>query len=135
MQLDKSWKNDHVENVIERALDVKRIINQKANDKNTWKLDVSIAVKNEQDLNLLLNLQSETNVGVVDSELNEVLQVGRIELTRGNMEMNEDFVVNLKNMETTLCPRCRRFSVVCAESICNRCTSVLDGERAVKVRM
>lgn len=59
-----------------------------------------------------------------NTELCEILQVQSIKLIINNATIN-NFNVNIINVNDKLCPRCRRFSIIDNEDICNRCEEVL----------
>ncbi|XP_065359471.1 isoleucine--tRNA ligase, mitochondrial [Calliphora vicina] len=121
---DSSWKNALVEEVVDTALNVKRLINQKATEKNSWLLNVSIKC-NEKDIELLKHLQPRLEQPSTDSELCEILQVGSVTLHHCG-DISSDFVIEIDKIEASLCPRCRRHAVLHENAICHRCNKVLE---------
>ncbi|KAI8120111.1 mitochondrial, Isoleucine--tRNA ligase [Lucilia cuprina] len=121
---DSSWKTPLVEDVVDTALHVKRLINQKASEKNSWLLNVTVKC-NENNVELLKHLQPITEQPTIDSELCEILQVGSVTL-RKSKDVTSEFVVDIDKIEATLCPRCRRHAVLQEGTICHRCNKVLE---------
>jgi len=126
ISFDDSWKNDEVVQTINHALELKRLINQKSGEMNTWQLAVNIKCPSEKHLNLLRKLQPTRGTPVANSELTELLQVGNVTLNISNSPKSSDsyglFWVPLRD---ELCPRCRRFCIRNVEKVCARCLTVL----------
>jgi len=108
--------------VINAALDVKRLINQQSGDVNTWHLAVTIKGSK---LDLLQKLQNTLGESVRNSELCEILQVGSVTLLQTD---NHDLEIALTTLQTSLCPRCRRYSLDESpeQETCHRCSEVLE---------
>lgn len=113
-----------MEEVVDTALNVKRLINQKATEKNSWLLAVNIKC-NEKTFNLLKHLQAEHGQPIADSELCEILQVGSVMLEKSS-NISMDYEVEINRIESSLCPRCRRHAVVHENDTCQRCNIVLS---------
>ncbi|XP_075159796.1 isoleucyl-tRNA synthetase, mitochondrial [Haematobia irritans] len=127
---DISWKNTHVEETIEAALEVRRLVNQKANSsKSSWFMAVNIKCRNENTLELLRHLQkNQLDDSVSDSELCEILQVQTVTLQMVP-DMINDLDVELTEIDSPLCPRCRRFAVATENEVCRRCCQVLEMQK------
>lgn len=113
-----------MEEVVDTALNVKRLINQKATEKNSWLLSVTIKC-NEKSIDLLKHLQSEFGKSVNDSELCEILQVGSVTLEKSS-DISMDYDVEIQTIDSPLCPRCRRYAVADENDTCQRCNIVLS---------
>ncbi|KAH8331827.1 hypothetical protein KR074_004988 [Drosophila pseudoananassae] len=116
------WQDQTANEVVNAALEVKKIINQQAGDVNSWHIDVVLKVGNEKQLKLLQELHP---VGKPrsNSELCEILQVGSVTLLQTE---DPDLQVSVKALQTPLCPRCRRYSLENAEQeTCHRCSLVM----------
>jgi len=122
VQAKPEWKDSEATEVINAALNVKRLINQQAADVNTWHLAVTIKGSK---LDLLKKLQNTLGESVGNSELCEILQVGSVTLVHSD---SPDLDVDLSTLQTSLCPRCRRFSLDESAELetCQRCSEVLE---------
>lgn len=121
---DRDWRNVQANEVVNTALDIKRLINQQANDVNSWNLAVSIKCNSKLQLEQLSALNGQFNVPVINSELCEFLQVGSVTL-QAEVKAGADVAqLKLESSNAPLCPRCRRFSIV-EQEICKRCESIL----------
>ncbi|KAM7356031.1 isoleucyl-tRNA synthetase, mitochondrial [Cochliomyia hominivorax] len=121
---DSSWRNSFVEDVVDTALNVKRIINQKSTEKNSWLLSVTIKC-NENNFDLLSQLQRSIGQSITDSELCEILQVGSVTLNKSS-KLSSDFKIEINKIGNLLCPRCRRYVVLHENDTCSRCNAVLE---------
>ncbi|XP_030372955.1 isoleucine--tRNA ligase, mitochondrial [Scaptodrosophila lebanonensis] len=120
------WVDSKALDVVNAALDIKRVINQQAGDVNTWHLAVSISCDSPDKLALLQTLQTKLNKPVRDSELCELLQVGSALV---KAELNAKSSVSLKTVHSTLCQRCRRYSLdEEQQEICMRCSNILNAK-------
>ncbi|XP_055843625.1 isoleucine--tRNA ligase, mitochondrial [Episyrphus balteatus] len=116
-----SWNDPKVEEIIETAFEVKRLLNRHSQDVNTWLLKVNVSCGSDK-YALLKNLQpTKTST---NSELCELLQVSSVELVED--PSLSDCTVALSEDGSILCPRCRRFCVNSEDSICERCEQVLQ---------
>ncbi|XP_016926678.4 isoleucine--tRNA ligase, mitochondrial [Drosophila suzukii] len=122
IQAKPEWKGSDSTEVVNAALDVKRLINQQAGEVNTWHLAVTIKGSK---LDLLQKLQNTLGESVRNSELCEILQVGSVTLLQSD---NHDLEIALTTLQTSLCPRCRRYSLENNEDqeTCQRCSEVLE---------
>ncbi|XP_068148151.1 isoleucine--tRNA ligase, mitochondrial-like [Drosophila tropicalis] len=116
---DPNWRNAKSVQIVNAALDIKRLLNQQSGDANTWLLDVTVQCANPKQHELLKELQN--------SELCEILQVGTVSLQQPiDVELCQEAKVNLKMLNSTLCPRCRRYSLQPNDhETCFRCSLVL----------
>lgn len=122
---DPAWKDAEAEKIVGVALEIKRIVNQKAGSTNSFNLAVEISYnKNNEEMQMLRLLQEDkAEVSSNISELCELLQVQRVSLQPSN---DVDFSdINVQKLELTLCARCRRFAVDNVGCVCERCTLVL----------
>uniref|UniRef100_A0A034VDZ8 isoleucine--tRNA ligase n=2 Tax=Bactrocera dorsalis TaxID=27457 RepID=A0A034VDZ8_BACDO len=122
---DPVWKDVDAEKTVGVALEIKRIVNQKAGSANSFNLEVEILYnKNNEEMQMLRLLQGdEAKVSSNNSELCEILQVQRVSLQPSNHVDSTN--INVKKLELTLCARCRRFAVDNADCVCERCALVL----------
>lgn len=104
-------------------MEVKRLVNQKANETNSWLLSVKIRC-NENTLKQLKHLHPEIEKTINDSELCDILQVASVELIKAS-DLSTEFDVEILKVEAPLCPRCRRHIVAQENDICQRCYNVL----------
>uniref|UniRef100_A0A1A9W7X8 isoleucine--tRNA ligase n=1 Tax=Glossina brevipalpis TaxID=37001 RepID=A0A1A9W7X8_9MUSC len=124
-QAHPAWKEESVEHVMEKALELKRLFNQQTKSKNSWLLSLQVNCS-ENALNLLQHLHPSLNVSLTDSELCEILQVNSINL-QSLTSTSSDFLINTESRsDIELCPRCRRFAIQNNNDICQRCVSVLQ---------
>ncbi|KAM8709739.1 hypothetical protein ACLKA7_016532 [Drosophila subpalustris] len=124
VQAPKDWTNLEANDVVNTALEIKRIINQQASDVNSWNLAVSINCTSKEQLERLIALNGKLHVPVSNSELCEILQVSSATL-HAEVEAGADVAqVKLDSSNAPLCPRCRRFSIM-EQEICTRCTHIL----------
>ncbi|KAH8392050.1 hypothetical protein KR200_009990 [Drosophila serrata] len=115
------WEDRKATEIVHAALDVKRLINQQAGEVNTWHLDVTIKGSK---LKLLQELHPVLGEPLSNSELCELLQVGSVCLEEAD---NSDLSLTITNLQTTLCPRCRRYSLHDDEQeTCKRCSVVME---------
>lgn len=121
---DKKWKNSLVEEVCDTALAVKRCVNQKATEKNSWLSKVILNCRNNQ-FELLKHLQPTPGREIYDSELCEILQVGSVTLNK-RPDASLEWDIEIKNIENSICPRCRRHVVLHEHDLCERCQRVLE---------
>ncbi|KAH8343482.1 hypothetical protein KR059_011531 [Drosophila kikkawai] len=122
VQAKPEWEDRKATEVVQAALDVKRLINQQAGEVNTWHLAVTI--KGSQ-LKLLKELHPALDEPLNNSELCELLQVGAVRLVESD---NSDVSLTITNLQTSLCPRCRRFSLNPDQETCQRCSAVMDSK-------
>ncbi|KAH8380256.1 hypothetical protein KR009_009724 [Drosophila setifemur] len=116
------WQDKKATEVINAALDVKRLVNQQAGEVNSWHLAVSIR-GNETQLKQLEELHPNLGEPLSNTELCEILQVGSVTLFATD---DRDLQIALSTLQTLLCPRCRRYSLDNSEQeTCNRCSSVM----------
>ncbi|XP_017015792.2 isoleucine--tRNA ligase, mitochondrial [Drosophila takahashii] len=122
VQSKAEWSDAKATAVVNAALDVKRLINQQAGEVNTWHLDVIIKGSK---LDLLQKIHSTSGETVRNSELCEILQVGSVTLLPSD---NHDLELSLTTLPTSLCPRCRRYSLEenAEQETCQRCSAVLN---------
>ncbi|XP_059226112.1 isoleucine--tRNA ligase, mitochondrial [Stomoxys calcitrans] len=129
---ESTWKNDQIELIVETALEVKRLANQKSNfSKNSWLLAASVKCSNDGHFKMLQHLHqphSNDNDANSDSELCEILQVQSVTLIK-SCDPSSEVDVDLTEIEGTLCPRCRRYAVISANEICSRCCKVLETQK------
>ncbi|TDG50256.1 hypothetical protein AWZ03_003161 [Drosophila navojoa] len=125
VQAEKSWKNVQASQIVNEALDIKRLVNQQAGDVNSWHLAVSIKCCSPQQLEKLTALHGQLNVPVANSELCEILQVGSATVESELDSSMDTAKVTMKTLDATLCPRCRRYSIV-EHAICGRCSEILS---------
>lgn len=127
VQADKDWRNVQASRIVNAALDIKRLVNQQAGDVNSWHLAVSITCCSPEQLELLTALHGQLNVPVANSELCEILQVGSATV-ESELDLSIDTaMVRLETLDVSLCPRCRRFSIV-DHVICSRCSDILSAK-------
>ncbi|KAH8364194.1 hypothetical protein KR084_003491 [Drosophila pseudotakahashii] len=122
VKTEPEWKDTKVTEVVNAALDVKRLINQQAGEVNTWHLAVTIRGSK---LDLLQKIHNTSGETVRNSELCEILQVGSVTLLQSD---NHDLDVALTTLQTSLCPRCRRYSLEedAEQETCQRCSAVMN---------
>lgn len=124
------WKNEEVEDAIDTALEVKRVINQKANSsKSSWFLSAKVKCGNDRTIHQLRHLHPDINNSVSDSELCEILQVQAVTLAKCP-DLTDDFNVEIDEItDCQLCPRCRRYMVPVENEVCHRCREVLEMQK------
>ncbi|XP_017081217.1 isoleucine--tRNA ligase, mitochondrial [Drosophila eugracilis] len=128
VRANPEWQDKRATEVVNAAIDVKRLINQQAGEVNTWHLDVTIKGKRGSQLDLLHELQSTLGGTVRNSELCEILQVGSVTLLESN---SPDLEITLNTIHTSLCPRCRRYSLEKEneQETCQRCSNVMNTKK------
>ncbi|XP_017137579.1 isoleucine--tRNA ligase, mitochondrial [Drosophila miranda] len=126
VQAQKDWHDPKAVNVVNAALDVKRLINQQAGDVNSWHLAVTI--KSGSQLELLRELQPTFGKPMRSSELSEILQVGSVAVVQ--TDLDEDLDISLTALDAPLCPRCRRYSLDedAEQGTCQRCAQVMESK-------
>lgn len=121
VRANKEWEDRKATEVVNAALNVKRLINQQAGEVNTWHL--AVTVKGTQ-LELLQELHPALGEPLNNSELCEILQVGSVRLIKSD---NSDISLTTTTLQTPLCPRCRRYSLNDDDQeTCKRCSAVMD---------
>lgn len=105
-------------------MDVKRFINQKAAEKNSWLLKITLNCSKKQ-YELLKQLHPISGQEVHNSELCEILQVGSVVL-HNKFETRLENDIEIKKTESLICPRCRRYVVLHEHDLCERCQKVLQ---------
>ncbi|XP_064548348.1 isoleucine--tRNA ligase, mitochondrial [Drosophila montana] len=130
VQADRDWENVQASQIVNAALDIKRLVNQQAGDVNSWHLAVHIKCGSPQQLEMLSALHGQLNVPIANSELCEILQVGSATVQTPLDAATDTAMVTLQTLSAPLCPRCRRFSVVEPEQeICKRCSGILSDKK------
>ncbi|XP_034133958.1 isoleucine--tRNA ligase, mitochondrial [Drosophila guanche] len=124
VQAQSGWHDPRAIEVVNAALDVKRLINQQAGEVNSWHLAVTIMSGSQ--LELLRELQPTIGESMRSSELCEILQVGSVTVVQ--TDLNEDLEISLTTLDTPLCPRCRRYSLEedAEAETCRRCSQVME---------
>ncbi|XP_061402862.1 isoleucine--tRNA ligase, mitochondrial [Musca vetustissima] len=128
---EDEWKNNFLEDVVETALEVKRLLNQKADSsKPSWFLEVTIKCGNDHIFNVLQNLHLSVGDGNdSNTELCELLQVQSVKVLKSD-NLCKDFDIDIYETEhSSLCPRCRRYAVASENDICQRCSKVLKNQK------
>ena len=105
-------------------MDVKRCINQKTTEKNSWLSKVTLNCGNNQ-FELLKHLQPTAGREIHDSELCEILQVGSVTLNKKS-DASLEWDIEIERIENSICPRCRRHVVLHENDLCERCQRVLE---------
>ncbi|EDV52202.2 uncharacterized protein Dere_GG15950 [Drosophila erecta] len=119
------WRDNKATEAINAAFGVKRLINQQAGDVNSWHLAVTIKGKESGQLDLLRELHRPLGEAFSNSELCEILQVGSVTLSQSN---NDDLAIALSTLQTSLCPRCRRYGLGDEQKTCQRCSNVMNAK-------
>uniref|UniRef100_A0A1B0FCG8 isoleucine--tRNA ligase n=1 Tax=Glossina morsitans morsitans TaxID=37546 RepID=A0A1B0FCG8_GLOMM len=128
-QAEPTWKDESVENVMEKALELKRALNQQTKSKNSWFLSLQVNCSKNA-LNLLERLHP-LNSSSTESELCEILQVNSVNLQSFTSPTAPlDFEIDIvSRSDIELCPRCRRFAIRSnndiKHDICQRCALCL----------
>lgn len=125
VQADKDWRNVQATQIVNAALDIKRIVNQQAGDVNSWHLSVGIKCCSLQQLEMLTALHGKLDVPIANTELCEILQVGSATVESQLDSSVDTALVRLQTLDSSLCPRCRRFTIV-QQDICGRCSEILS---------
>ncbi|EDW99917.2 uncharacterized protein Dyak_GE23171 [Drosophila yakuba] len=125
VRTEPEWRDNKATETINAAFDVKRLINQQAGDVNTWHLAVTIKGNESGQLGLLRELHVPFGEAFSNSELCEVLQVGSVTLSQSN---NDDLDIALSTLQTSLCPRCRRYGLEDEQNTCQRCSDVMNAK-------
>ncbi|KAH8286424.1 hypothetical protein KR054_008863 [Drosophila jambulina] len=121
VRANAEWEDRKATEVVQAALDVKRLINQQAGEVNTWHL--AVTMKGSK-LKLLQELHPALGEPLSNSELCELLQVGSVLLEETD---NSDLSLTIENLHTSLCPRCRRYSLNADDQeTCKRCSAVME---------
>ncbi|XP_055914173.1 isoleucine--tRNA ligase, mitochondrial [Eupeodes corollae] len=118
-----SWNDPKVEEIMDTAFEVKRLLNKSSQDANTWLLKVKISCGSDK-FALLKNLQP--TIDSTTSELCELLQVSSVHLEEDSSLT--DYSLSISEDASVLCSRCRRFLVNSEDSICERCERVLQSK-------
>ncbi|XP_032673080.1 isoleucine--tRNA ligase, mitochondrial isoform X2 [Odontomachus brunneus] len=119
-KVPETWNQPEIAAHVERALNLRSIVNTLA-DQNTWELSGTItASKNDYESLSILQKDRESST----SELCEILQLSSITLTESSTMAETQ--VKLRNIEKTLCQRCRRHPELDKNRLCSRCVKVLD---------
>uniref|UniRef100_A0A6P4F0K2 isoleucine--tRNA ligase n=1 Tax=Drosophila rhopaloa TaxID=1041015 RepID=A0A6P4F0K2_DRORH len=119
------WQDTKATELVNAALDVKRLINQQAGEVNTWHLAVTIKGRKGSQLELLLELHPTLGETLRNSELCELLQVGSVTLIQSD---DNELDIAITTLQTSLCSRCRRFSLDedCELETCQRCSAIMN---------
>lgn len=118
--LQDNWDNMEVEKIINTALEIKNLVN-KSMGGHTLGLEATVTVNSEM-LNDLKVLQNDKIS--VTSELCNILQVSKVTLEENlNCKLP---TVEFKNIEYSLCKRCRKYPETDNTDICRRCAEILN---------
>lgn len=93
--------------------------------RHSWTLKGEITCSADN-YEILTNLHPKSNEFIENSELCEILQLSSIKLNISDSQ-SSNFEINLEQIDSNLCPRCRRFALsVNDNTTCGRCTNILN---------
>ncbi|KAJ6638007.1 Isoleucine--tRNA ligase, mitochondrial [Pseudolycoriella hygida] len=116
------WKDPKCKVLWNVCVHCKELLHQVVPYDNTWTQEINISAPMET-LMRLQHLHHELSEPLESSELCEILQVSSITLEPN--ENRDDVIMSACTIETSLCPRCRRFAIQRYQTLCQRCADVL----------
>ncbi|XP_055382619.1 isoleucine--tRNA ligase, mitochondrial isoform X2 [Condylostylus longicornis] len=118
----EEWKSNEIENLINFIFELKKNIYKHVKDVNTWTLQCELFC-NAEEIKLIQCLHPVLCEPDNSSELCEILQLSSINL---NLSKSGNLEFTLKQIDSTLCPRCRRFPLENHNTLCNRCMILIN---------
>ncbi|XP_012271517.1 isoleucine--tRNA ligase, mitochondrial isoform X2 [Orussus abietinus] len=118
-RVPETWNQPHIVDIVNCALDLRKEVVKIAST-NTWNFDATVTV-NANRFSLLSKLQNDEQSS--ESELCDLLQVSSVLLLKDNSI--SEVKVDLKQLSTSLCERCRRHPEPEPDALCARCERVL----------
>lgn len=118
---EKSWQNEEVKYIMDLLLNVRKDINKQTNAGEALESKVEILM-NPDNISLI---QKHGNL----DDLCDVLQVSEVIVTPS---VDEKFTLRITKGEQFKCARCRKFTALMPQTLCDRCYSVVENIKTRK---